>query len=230
LCAIVISDFFFSEPYRKSVENRMNTTVSTHPLVHHKLSLLREKSTPTALFRTLVDELGLLLAVEATAHLPVATTTVETPLEACEARQLAGADPVLVPILRAGLGLVPAFLRVLPTAKVGHIGLRRDHATLLPHTYYLNLPPSMAARPAFLLDPMLATGGSAVDAIGQLRRAGATDITLVCILAAPEGLRRVEAACPEVRIVAGAVDRELNSQGYILPGLGDAGDRIFGTL
>ncbi len=124
----------------------------------------------------------------------------------------------------------PAFLRVLPTAKVGHIGLRRDHATLLPHTYYLNLPPSMAARPAFLLDPMLATGGSAVDAIGQLRHAGATDITLVCILAAPEGLRRVESAHPDVRIVAGAVDRELNSQGYILPGLGDAGDRIFGTL
>ena len=208
----------------------MNTTVLAHPLVQHKLSMLRSKSTSTSLFRALVEELGLLLAVEATSHLRVERVRIETPLEVCDGSRLSDADPVLVPVLRAGLGLVPPFLRLLPTAKVGHIGLARDHATLLPRAYYKNLPSGMAARPVFILDPMLATGGSAAEAVRQVKEAGARDVTLACILAAPEGVRHLEEAHPDVRIVAGGLDRELNGQGYILPGLGDAGDRIFGTL
>jgi uracil phosphoribosyltransferase len=207
----------------------MNTTVLAHPLVQHKLSMLRSKTTSSTLFRALVEEIGLLLAMEATSRLRVESARFETPLEPCEGWRLKGADPVLVPILRAGLGLVPPFLRLLPTAKVGHIGLARDHATLLPHAYYRNLPAAMEARSAFILDPMLATGGSAAEAVRQVKEAGAADVTLVCVLAAPEGLRHLEAAHPEIRIVAAGVDRELDARGYILPGLGDAGDRIFGT-
>jgi uracil phosphoribosyltransferase len=207
----------------------MNTTVLAHPLVQHKLSMLRSKTTSSTLFRALVEEIGLLLAVAATSHLEVEGTRLETPLESCEGWRLRGADPVLVPILRAGLGLVPPFLRLLPAAKVGHIGLARDHETLLPRAYYRNLPPSMESRSAFILDPMLATGGSAAEAVRQLQESGSTDITLVCVLAAPEGLRHLEEAHPGMRIVTAAVDRELDARGYILPGLGDAGDRTFGT-
>ncbi|MBK8724817.1 MAG: uracil phosphoribosyltransferase [Holophagaceae bacterium] len=207
----------------------MNTTVLAHPLVHHKLTMLRSKSTSTALFRALVEEIGLILAIEATAHLRVETTSVETPLETCDGWRLSGADPVLVPVLRAGLGLVPPFLHLLPTAKVGHIGLARDHATLLPRAYYRNFPPDMASRPAIILDPMLATGGSAAEAVRQVKEAGSTNLTLACVIAAPEGIRFLQEAHPGIRIVAAGLDRELNEKGYILPGLGDAGDRIFGT-
>jgi uracil phosphoribosyltransferase len=207
----------------------MTTTVLDHPLVHHKLSLIRDRKTPGSLFRTLIEEVGLLLAVEATRTLPVEPVVIETPMERTESLRLRQLDPVLVPVLRAGLGLLPSFLRLLPTAKVGHLGLYRDHDSLVPVPYYRNFPPLLEARPVFVLDPMLATGGSASEAVRQLKGAGAANLALVAVLAAPEGLRRLQEDHPDLRIVVGAVDRQLNEKGYILPGLGDAGDRLFGT-
>jgi uracil phosphoribosyltransferase len=207
----------------------MTTTVLDHPLVHHKLSLIRDRKTPGILFRALIDEVGLVLAVEATRDLPLETVVIETPLERTESLSLKSLDPVLVPVLRAGLGLLPSFMKLLPTAKVGHLGLYRDHDSLVPVPYYRNFPPLLEARPVFVLDPMLATGGSASEAVRQLKDAGAVNLTLVALLAAPEGLRRLEADHPDLRIIVGAVDRQLNDKGYILPGLGDAGDRLFGT-
>ncbi len=207
----------------------MTTTVLDHPLVHHKLSLIRDRKTPGSLFRTLIEEVGLLLAVEATRTLPAEPVVIETPMERTESLRLRQLDPVLVPVLRAGLGLLPSFLRLLPTAKVGHLGLYRDHDSLVPVPYYRNFPPLLEARPVFVLDPMLATGGSASEAVRQLKGAGAANLALVAVLAAPEGLRRLQEDHPDLRIVVGAVDRQLNEKGYILPGLGDAGDRLFGT-
>lgn len=207
----------------------MTTTVLDHPLVHHKLSLIRDRKTPGSLFRTLIEEVGLLLAAEATRTLPVEPVVIETPLERTESLRLRQLDPVLVPVLRAGLGLLPSFLRLLPTAKVGHLGLYRDHDSLVPVPYYRNFPPLLEARPVFVLDPMLATGGSASEAVRQLKGAGAANLALVAVLAAPEGLRRLQEDHPDLRIIVGAVDRQLNEKGYILPGLGDAGDRLFGT-
>lgn len=207
----------------------MTTTVLDHPLVHHKLSLIRDRKTPGSLFRTLIEEVGLLLAVEATRALPLEPAVIETPLERTESLRLRQLDPVLVPVLRAGLGLLPSFLRLLPTAKVGHLGLYRDHDSLVPVPYYRNFPPLLGARPVFVLDPMLATGGSASEAVSQLKGAGAENLALVAVLAAPEGLHRLQSDHPDLRIIVGAVDRQLNDKGYILPGLGDAGDRLFGT-
>ncbi len=207
----------------------MTTTVLDHPLVHHKLSLIRDRKTPGSLFRALIEEVGLLLAVEATRTLPMEPVVIETPLERTESLRLRQLDPVLVPVLRAGLGLLPSFLRLLPTAKVGHLGLYRDHDSLVPVPYYRNFPPLLEARPVFVLDPMLATGGSASEAVRQLKGAGAANLALVAVLAAPEGLRRLQEDHPDLRIIVGAVDRQLNEKGYILPGLGDAGDRLFGT-
>ena len=207
----------------------MTTSVLDHPLVHHKLSLIRDRKTPGSLFRMLTEEVGLLLAVEATRQLPVESVVIETPLERTESLRLRSLDPVLVPVLRAGLGLLPSFLNLLPTAKVGHLGLYRDHDSLVPVPYYRNFPPLLEARPVFVLDPMLATGGSASEAVRQLKAAGAVNLTLVSVLAAPEGIARLEQDHPDLRIVVGAVDRQLNDKGYILPGLGDAGDRLFGT-
>jgi uracil phosphoribosyltransferase len=207
----------------------MTTHVVDHPLVHHKLSLIRDRKTPGILFRALIEEVGLVLATEATRNLPTETAVVETPLERTETLRLRALDPVLVPVLRAGLGLLPPFLRMLPTAKVGHLGLYRDHDSLVPVPYYRNFPPLLEARMVFVLDPMLATGGSASEAVRQLKDAGAVSLTLVSLLAAPEGLRRLQADHPDLMIVVGAVDRQLNEKGYILPGLGDAGDRLFGT-
>ena len=204
--------------------------VLQHPLVDHKLSLLRDYRTPRPLFRDLLDELGLILAVEATRHLTTIPFAIETPLESMEGRRLDPLDPVLVPVLRAGLGLVPSFLQMLPAAKVGHLGMARDHETLKPVPYYKNFPPELHRRPVFVLDPMLATGGSACEALAEVKASGARRITLVCLLAAPEGVAKVEAAHPDVTLVLGAVDRQLNGKGYILPGLGDAGDRLFGTV
>jgi uracil phosphoribosyltransferase len=204
--------------------------VLSHPLVDHKLSLLRDYRTPRPLFRDLLDELGLILAVEATRELTTQPFAIETPLESMEGRRLDPLDPVLVPVLRAGLGLVPSFLRMLPAAKVGHLGMARDHETLRPIPYYKNFPPELHKRPIFVLDPMLATGGSACEALAEVKASGGSRITLVCLLAAPEGVAKVEQAHPSVRVVVGAVDRQLNAKGYILPGLGDAGDRLFGTM
>jgi len=208
----------------------MEATVLDHPLCDHKLTLLRDVKTPGSLFRKVIEELGLLLAVEATRHLTTEPVAVETPLERTQGRRLTSLDPVLVPVLRAGLGLLPPFLQLLPTAKVGHLGLYRDHDTLVPVPYYRNFPPLLEQRTVLVLDPMLATGGSASEAVRQLKMAGATNITLASVLAAPEGISRLQADHPDLRIVVAAVDRQLNEKAYILPGLGDAGDRLFGTL
>jgi len=208
----------------------MDAFVVDHPLCHHKLALLRDVKTPGSLFRRLLEEIGLILAVESTRDLPTEPVAVETPLERTQGRRLTSLDPVLVPVLRAGLGLLAPFLQVMPTAKVGHLGLYRDHDTLVPVPYYRNFPPLLEEREVFILDPMLATGGSASEAVRQLKVAGARRITLVSVLAAPEGIRRLNADHPDLKIVVGTVDRELNENAYILPGLGDAGDRLFGTL
>lgn len=204
-------------------------TVVAHPLVKHKLTMLRDRGTPTKIFKELVDEIAMLMAYEATADLPLVATTVETPLERATGWQVSGKKLTLVPILRAGLGMVEGILRLVPSARVGHIGLYRDHDTLEPVDYYFKVPTDAAERDFFLLDPMLATGGSAVSAIASLKRVGAQRIRLLCLVAAPEGVRRVHAAHPDVPILCAALDRELNENGYILPGLGDAGDRLFGT-
>ena len=208
----------------------MDALVLDHPLCHHKLTLLRDVKTPGSLFRRVIEEIGLILAVESTRHLPTEPVAVETPLERTQGLRLTSLDPVLVQVLRAGLGLLPPFLQLLPTAKVGHLGLYRDHDSLVPVPYYRNFPPLLEARFVFILDPMLATGGSASEAVRQLKEAGAKQITLVSVLAAPEGIRRLQEDHPDLRIVVGAVDRQLNEKAYILPGLGDAGDRLFGTL
>ncbi len=207
----------------------MELRVLEHPLVHHKLTLMRDRKTPGSLFRALVEEVGLLLAVEATRSLETDAVAVETPLERTQGRRLQPLDPVLVPVLRAGLGLLPSFQMLLPTAKVGHLGLYRDHDSLVPVPYYRNFPPLLEERPVFVLDPMLATGGSASEAVRQLKAAGARKTTLVSVLAAPEGIERLERDHPDLCVVTATVDRQLNERGYILPGLGDAGDRIFGT-
>ncbi len=206
-----------------------NLTVLDHPLVQHKVALLRDKRTNTRDFKELVAEVGMLLAYEATRDLPSAEVAVETPLELSTGRQVDGKNLVLVPILRAGLGFVDGITRLLPTARVGHVGLYRDHDTLAPHQYYFKLPPSGPATRFLVLDPMLATGGSAVAAVGKLKEAGAQDIRFLCLVAAPEGVKALHAAHPDVRIYAAALDRQLDARGYILPGLGDAGDRLFGT-
>ncbi|HEX8849147.1 MAG TPA: uracil phosphoribosyltransferase [Gemmatimonadaceae bacterium] len=200
-----------------------------HPLVQHKVTVLRDKRTPTKIFKELVDEIAMLMAYEATADLLLEPVTVETPLETTEGRQVSGKKLTLVPILRAGLGMVEGILRLVPAARVGHIGLYRDHDTLEPVDYYFKVPGDAAERDFFLLDPMLATGGSAVSAVASLKRAGAARIRFLCLVAAPEGVKRLAAAHPDVIVYCAALDRELNAQGYILPGLGDAGDRLFGT-
>jgi uracil phosphoribosyltransferase len=204
-------------------------TVLDHPLVQHKVALLRDKGTKTREFKELVAELGMMLAYEATRDLPTTEIAVETPLERTTGRQVDSKQLVLVPILRAGLGFVDGITRLLPTARVGHVGLYRDHETLEPHEYYFKLPPSGPTTRFLVLDPMLATGGSAVAAVAKLKEAGAKEIRFLCLVAAPEGVKALVTAHPDVRIFAATLDRELNANGYILPGLGDAGDRLFGT-
>lgn len=205
-----------------------NLTVLDHPLIQHKLALLRDKRTPTKEFRALVSEIAMLMTYEVTRDLPTWPVEVETPLETARCRMVAGKKLTLVPILRAGLGMVDGISQLIPSARIGHIGLYRDHETLKPVSYYFKVPRE-AARDFYLLDPMLATGGSAVAAAQQLKQAGATRIRLLCIVAAPEGVQDMLTAHPEVPVFAAALDRQLNEHGYILPGLGDAGDRIFGT-
>jgi uracil phosphoribosyltransferase len=203
--------------------------IARHPLIQHKVTLLRDRRTPTKIFKELLDEIAMLMAYEATSDLPLELTEVDTPLERTSGVRVSGKKLVLVPILRAGLGMVEGVLRLVPGARVGHIGLYRDHDTLEPVDYYFRVPGDAAARDFFLLDPMLATGGSAVSAVGSLKRAGATRIKFLCVVAAPFGLERLAKAHPDVHVYCAAVDRELNTHGYILPGLGDAGDRLFGT-
>lgn len=204
-------------------------TLVRHPLVQHKVTRLRDRAAPTKLFKELVDEIAMLLAYEATATLQLEPYPVDTPLETHTGVTVRGKKLTVVPILRAGLGMVEGVLRLVPGARVGHIGLYRDHRTLEPVDYYFKVPGDAADRAFIVLDPMLATGGSAVAAVASLKKAGAERITFMCIVAAPEGIRRLRAAHPDVHIICAAIDRELNAQGYIVPGLGDAGDRLFGT-
>ncbi len=201
--------------------------ILNHPLGAHLLARLRDRTTPPAAFRALSYQVSLLLAVEATRGLATRDQVVETPLETITARVLAR-PLVIVPILRAGLGMVQPFTDLFPDISVGHVGLERDHATALPRSYYQKLPP-LAGAHVLVVDPMLATGGSAVQALDVLRAAGATELSLVCIVSSPEGVRAVEAAHPAVPIFTAALDRELNEKKYILPGLGDFGDRLYGT-
>lgn len=203
--------------------------VVTHPLVQHKLTIMRDKGTPTAVFRQLLREISQLLAYEITRDLPVTTTTIETPLTEMEAPTLAGRKLALVSILRAGNGLLDGMLDLIPSARVGFVGLYRDEETLKPVEYYFKVPAELHRRVVIAVDPMLATGNSSVAAISRLKEAGATDIRFLCLLASPEGVQRMKEAHPDVPIVTAALDERLNGQGYIVPGLGDAGDRMFGT-
>jgi uracil phosphoribosyltransferase len=203
--------------------------VVTHPLVQHKLTILRDRSTPTKIFKELVEEIAMLMAYEATSDVPLENVSVDTPLETTVGRQLSGKKMTLVPILRAGLGMVEGIYRLVPNARIGHIGLYRNHDTLEPVDYYFKVPGDASERDFFVLDPMLATGGSAAAAVTSLKRAGAARIRFLCLVAAPDGVRRLTKAHPDVTIYTAALDRELNASGYILPGLGDAGDRLFGT-
>lgn len=203
-------------------------TVLDHPLIRHKLSLLRNATTSSKDFRELVAEIAALMTYEVTRDLPTEPVTVETPMERTEGTQVAG-NIALVPILRAGLGMVEGIHKLIPNARVGHIGLYRDHETLKPVPYYFKVPTPVADHRFLILDPMLATGGSAAEAARELKKAGATSLMLICLVAAPEGVATFHAAHPDIPVYAAALDRELNADGYILPGLGDAGDRIFGT-
>ncbi len=217
-----------------------NLTVLEHPLIQHKLTLLRDRATSTRDFKQLVSEIAMLMAYEATKDLPTESHEIDTPLEHMTGRMVSDKKLTLVPILRAGLGMVDGVSQLLPTARVGHIGVARDEQSLEPHHYYAKIPgderegsaalAGMAhEREFFILDPMLATGGSATAAATTLKTAGARRIRLLCIVAAPEGVRRMLEGHPDVRVFAAALDRGLNEHGYIVPGLGDAGDRLFGT-
>jgi uracil phosphoribosyltransferase len=208
-----------------------NLTVLSHPLIQHKLTILRDKRTSTRDFKLLVNEIAMLMAYEVTKDLPLESVDIETPLEKTAGSQVAGKKLTLVPILRAGLGMVEGISQLIPSARVGHIGLYRNHDTLQPVDYYFKIPSGEADRSFFLLDPMLATGGSAVAAVNALTRAGAPvqRIRFLCLVCAPEGVKAMLDAHPKVPVYTAALDRELNAKGYILPGLGDAGDRLFGT-
>ena len=203
--------------------------VVNHPLLSHKLTILRDKDTPTKDFRELVSEIGMLLTYEATRDLPLAQKEVETPICKTMAPTLKGKKFAVVPILRAGLGLVEGVLRMVPSARVGHIGLYRNEETLEPVKYFCKMPKDIAERDVLIVDPMLATGGSAVSAVNFIKQHGGKSIKFMCIIAAPEGLKRLHEAHPDIQIYVGHLDRELNENAYICPGLGDAGDRIFGT-
>jgi uracil phosphoribosyltransferase len=206
-----------------------NLTVLAHPLIQHKLTLLRDRETTTRDFKQLVNEIAMLMAYEVTKDLTLEPVEIETPLERMTGRQVAGKKLTLVPILRAGLGMVDGVAQLIPSARVGHIGLYRDHDSLQPVDYYFKIPSDEMERDFFILDPMLATGGSAAAAVGALKRAGATRLRFLCLVAAPEGVQRMLDAHPDVPVFAAALDRQLDARGYILPGLGDAGDRLFGT-
>jgi len=206
-----------------------NVIINNHPLVQHKISRLRDKTTGTNEFRALVEEIGMLMGYEALADLKTEDVEIETPLEKCMTPVIAGRKLAVIPILRAGLGMVSGITALVPTAKVGHIGLYRDPKTHEPVEYYCKLPADCNEREVFVVDPMLATGGSSVAAIQMLKDKGCKKIHFMCIIAAPEGIKRMQEAHPDVDVYVGALDDHLNEHAYIVPGLGDAGDRIFGT-
>ena len=211
------------------MEQYNNVTYMTHPLIKHKISRLRDKNTGTNEFRKLVEEIAMLEGFEALKDLPLEDVEIETPIETCMTPMLAGRKLAIIPILRAGLGMVEGILSLVPSAKIGHIGLYRDEETFEPHEYFCKLPSNIEERTIVLCDPMLATGGSAIDAITMIKKRGGKNIKFVCIIAAPEGVKRLHEAHPDVQIYVGNLDRCLNENAYICPGLGDAGDRIFGT-
>ncbi|MDI3481498.1 MAG: uracil phosphoribosyltransferase [Tepidanaerobacteraceae bacterium] len=211
------------------MEYGKNVFVFEHPLIQHKLALIRDENTGAKEFRELVEELAMLMAYEVTRNLPLEEVQVKTPVGPAKVRMISGKKLGIIPILRAGLGMVNGMLKLIPTAKVGHIGLYRDPETLSPVEYYCKLPADVAERELIILDPMLATGGSATRAVDFLKEKGARSIKLMCLIAAPEGIDAVHKKHPDVEIYTAAVDEKLNSHGYIVPGLGDAGDRLFGT-
>jgi uracil phosphoribosyltransferase len=203
--------------------------VFDHPLIQHKLTYIRDKNTGTKEFRELVDEVATLMAFEITRDMPVEEIEIETPVTTAKTKVLSGKKLAIVPILRAGIGMVDGVLKLIPAAKVGHIGLYRDPETLKPVEYYAKLPADVEEREFIVVDPMLATGGSAVEAINSLKTRGAKNIKFMCLIAAPEGVKAIQDAHPDVDIYIAALDEKLNDHGYIVPGLGDAGDRLFGT-
>lgn len=203
--------------------------IMDHPLIQHKLSILRDVNTPSKEFRALIDEITMLMCYDATRDLPLCDVDVQTPCGVAHGKMLAGKDIAFVPILRAGTGMVNGVLTLVPSAKVGHIGLYRDEETCTPVEYYCKLPSDISERDVIVIDPMLATGGSAIDAIGQIKQRNPKSIKFMCIIAAPEGLETLKKAHPDVDIFCAALDEKLNEKSYIVPGLGDAGDRIFGT-
>ena len=206
-----------------------NLTIVDHPLVQHKLTIMRQKETSTAVFRQLLREISQLLAYEITRELPMTTRAIDTPLMEMDAPVLAGRKLALISILRAGNGLLDGMLELIPSARVGFVGLYRDEATLQPGKYYFKVPEQLGERLSIVVDPMLATGNSSAAAVSMLKDAGARDIRFLCLLAAPEGVARMQEAHPDVPVITAALDKRLNDKGYILPGLGDAGDRMFGT-
>ena len=213
----------------ENLNNMENVFVLNHPLIQHKISLLRDENTGTSEFRKLIEEIAMLMGYEALSDLPMEEVEVKTPIETCMTPVIAGKKLAIVPILRAGLGMVNGILALVPTAKVGHIGLYRDPVTHEPHEYYCKLPEPIDQRTIVVVDPMLATGGSAAEAVDFIKQRGGVNIKFMCIIAAPEGVKRLREAHPDIQIYIGHLDRCLNDHAYICPGLGDAGDRIFGT-
>ncbi len=206
-----------------------NVTVFDHPLITHKISILRDEKTGSKQFRELIEEIAMLMGYEAMRDLPMETVTVKTPITTTQTKMIAGKKLAIVPILRAGLGMVDGILALVPSAKVGHIGLYRDEETLEPHEYYCKLPADIDNRLVVILDPMLATGGSGSAAVDFIKKKGCTNIKFMSIIAAPEGIKRLTEDHPDIQLYCGCLDEKLNENGYIVPGLGDAGDRIFGT-
>jgi uracil phosphoribosyltransferase len=207
-----------------------NVTVLEHPLITHKISILRDKNTPTSEFRQLVKEIAIMEGYEALRNVPTKDVEIETPIEKTTVKMVRGSKLCFVPILRAGMGMVDGLTELIPTARVGHIGLYRDEVTHEPHEYYCKLPNDLENLEIYVIDPMLATGGSAIDAIRLLKEHGAKNLHFICIIAAPEGIKAFCEANPDIPLTVGALDRQLNENAYICPGVGDAGDRIFGTV
>lgn len=207
----------------------IKVNILDHPLIQHKLTQIRQKDTPTTQFRQMINEIGGLMVYEITRDLPLEQVEIETPVATTKANVIAGKKMVVVPILRAGLGMVDGILKMIPSARIGHIGIFRDEETLQPVEYFAKFPDELDQRDIFIVDPMLATGGSAIAAINSIKQRGAKNIKLVCLVGAPEGVKAVNEAHPDVTIYLASLDEKLNDKGYIVPGLGDAGDRIFGT-
>ena len=203
--------------------------VIDHPLIQHKLTMIREKNCGTKVFREVVNEIAMLMAYEVSRDMPLEDVVIETPMGKSTQKTLSGKKVAIIPILRAGIGMVDGILELIPAAKVGHVGLYRDEETLQPHEYFVKLPEDIASRQLFVVDPMLATGGSAIMAIDSLKERGASNIKFVCLVAVPEGVKALQEAHPDVDIYTAALDERLNEDGYIVPGLGDVGDRLFGT-